>query len=101
MKWFTASADKGFAPAEAEMGWACLNSGDDPRYIPEALKWVRKAAEQGDVLGERLLGSMLERGLGTKHNTSEALGWYKKAAAQGDAESVLAVQRLSKPEHPH
>ena len=52
----------------------------------EAVRWYKKAAEQGDAIGQANLGLMYERGAGglTK-DEAEAVRWYKKAAEQGDA----------------
>ena len=51
----------------------------------EAIKWYRKAADQGDVVAESNLGFMFENGNGVAKDDVEALKWYQKAAAQGEA----------------
>lgn len=52
---------------------------------PTALKWYRKAAEQGHVAAQVNLGAMYAEGLGVVCNYREALQWYHKAAEQNDA----------------
>ena len=49
----------------------------------EAVKWYRKAAEQGDVNGEFCLGDMYENGKGVETNLAKARELYRKAAAKG------------------
>ena len=51
----------------------------------EAVKWYRKAAEQGDATAQYNLGVCYEKGRGVPQDYSEAVKWYRKAAEQGDA----------------
>ena len=51
----------------------------------EALKWFRKAAEQGHANGQNNLGFMYEMGYGVTKDYAEALKWFRKAAEQGYA----------------
>ncbi len=51
----------------------------------EALKWFRKAAEQGYAPAEHNLGLMYDKGQGVPQDYQEALKWYRKAAEQGHA----------------
>lgn len=52
----------------------------------EAVKWYRKAAEQGYARAQCDLGFMYENGRGvTKKDDYEAVKWYRKAADQGNA----------------
>lgn len=55
------------------------------RNYDEALKWYRKAAEQGFAGAQNNLGSMYEQGLGLSKDEAEAARWYRKAAEQGNA----------------
>jgi TPR repeat protein len=49
----------------------------------EAVKWFKKAAEQGLAAGQNNLGWMYEYGLGVSKNYAEAKKWYEKRAEQG------------------
>ncbi|MDC0588606.1 sel1 repeat family protein, partial [Porticoccaceae bacterium] len=49
-----------------------------------AVKWYRKAADQGDASAQFNLGIMYANGEGVPENDSEAVKWYRKAADQGD-----------------
>jgi len=51
----------------------------------EAVRWYRKAAEQGDANAQCNLGGMYKNGRGVKQDHAEAVRWYLKAAEQGQA----------------
>jgi TPR repeat protein len=51
----------------------------------EAVKWYRKAAEQGYAIAEDNLGWMYQNGRGVVQDDAEAIKWYRKAAEQGYA----------------
>ena len=50
-----------------------------------AVKWYRKAAEQGDAYAQGQLGWMYDSGQGIAQDYAEAVKWYHKAAEQGNA----------------
>jgi TPR repeat protein len=49
----------------------------------EAVKWYKKAADQGHAEAQNNYGVALFRGKGIRENMDEAVKWYKKAADQG------------------
>ena len=51
----------------------------------EAVKWYRKAAEQGSARAQCYLGECYYYGRGVSQDYSEAVKWYSKAAEQGYA----------------
>ena len=51
----------------------------------EAVKWYRKAAEQGYADAQCDLGYCYHCGLGVSTNYDEAVKWFLKAAGQGDS----------------
>ncbi|KAI9348461.1 hypothetical protein DFJ73DRAFT_433325 [Zopfochytrium polystomum] len=51
----------------------------------EAVRWHRKAAEQGHAWGQKDLGHRYSRGEGVEQDFAEAARWYRKAAEQGNA----------------
>lgn len=53
----------------------------------EALRWFRRAAEQGFVKAQRNMGLFYQEGFGVDQNDGEAVRWFRKAAEQGDADS--------------
>ncbi len=57
----------------------------DKKNYTEAVKWYRKAAEQGHAQAQCNLGNCYYSGQGVTKNISEAVKWYRKAAEQGFA----------------
>ena len=51
----------------------------------EAVKWYRKAAEQGYARAQNNLGIMYDDGYGVPEDDTEAVKWYRKGATQGYA----------------
>ena len=64
-----------------DKGWSAEQNGD----YTEAVKWYRKAADQGLARGQYNLGNMYRQGLGVSKDYSEAVKWYRKAVEQGHA----------------
>ena len=62
----------------------------------EAVKWYRKAAEQGHAVAQYNLGWCYDKGKGVAQNQSEAIKWYRKAADQGDTDAKEALERLGR-----
>jgi TPR repeat protein len=60
-----------------------------------AVKWYRKAAEQGDVKAQANLGLCYYNGKGVGQNYKEAARWCLKAAEMGHAKAQynLGMQR--------
>ena len=57
----------------------------------EAVKWYRKAAEQGNADGQNLLGLSYYSGEGVAKDLAEAVKWYRKAAEQGNVDAQFAL----------
>ena len=53
-----------------------------PENDAEAVKWYRKAAEQGDAIAQFSLSYMYDLGEGIPENDAEAVKWIRKAAEQ-------------------
>jgi Sel1 repeat len=58
-----------------------------PRDPAEGLKWLRKAAEQGNIRASLIVGLMYGDGQGVAKNYAESAKWLRVAADQGDAEA--------------
>ena len=108
VKWYRKAAEQGNAYAQYNLG-ICYSDGDvvakhpDPvdvivswglstlgmgsvgKDAAEAVKWFRKAAEQGHSDAQNKLGCCYEEGSGVKKDLAEAAKWYRKAAEQGNA----------------
>ena len=60
-----------------------------PEDDAEAMRWLRKAEEQGNVRAQLYLGLMYDNGEGVPEDDAEAVRWYRKAAEQGNARAQL------------
>ena len=86
------AAVDGYAPAQAALGTAYYQGAESVRVnYPEAEKWLRKAAEQGNADGEYFLGMAYSFGNGVEIDFKKALELYRKAAAQGDTRAMSSV----------
>jgi TPR repeat protein len=96
------SASAGDATAQVQLGVIYLTGDGVPKDDVEAVKWLRKAAEQDSPLAERYLGEMYYKGRGVAADNEEAAKWLRLAAEQDDARSqynlaVLYTQGLGVP----
>jgi TPR repeat protein len=99
--WLRKAAERGDAGAQAELGRLYARhyasepfeadgaDFDTEAYGPEALKWYRLSAEQGDRYGAMWLADFLLTRMAGYDHDAEALGWYRKAAEQ----SMTRAQR--------
>ena len=58
-----------------------------PQDYAEAVKWLRKAADQGVADAQFNLGLLYLGGDGVNQNYAEAAKWCRKAAEQGDVDA--------------
>jgi uncharacterized protein len=80
------AAKMGNARAQFSLGLMNYRIGDlsfdtASGNLDEALLWYRRAAEQGDVDSEIVLGLAYAKGIGVEQNEVEAFKWYDIAAA--------------------
>jgi len=64
------------------LGTKYLNGEEVPQDFEEALKWFRKAADQGEVFAQNQLGLMYLRGDGVDRNFEEGARWLQLSADQ-------------------
>lgn len=67
-------------------GWYFFGNEEQGISIDRAVgaQWFIKAAEQGDVDAQRILGLLYEQGAGVAQDLSIATDWARKAAIAGD-----------------
>ncbi len=82
--------------AECVVGQAYLNGEGVPKDQAKALHWFRKAAEAGNMEGQRNLGHALAQGQGTPVDVIEAYQWLSVAAEQGDKAAQEELAGLTK-----
>ena len=75
------AAEKGHQEAQHRAGRLFFKAAK----FEEAVKWYRKAAEQGDTQAQRNLGIMYSSGSGVVKDEAEAVKWWRKAGEKGDA----------------
>ena len=63
----------------------------------EAVKWYRKAAEQGIAEAQFNFGACYASGYGVKKDPDRAIDWYRKAAAQGNEDAQAALREIAPP----
>ena len=68
-----------------QRGLKYANGDGVAKNSTEALKWYRKAAEQGHASAQYSLGRMYQNGTGVARDPAEAVRWYRKAAEQDNA----------------
>jgi TPR repeat protein len=78
----------------AQMNLGTMNYNAMPPDFEEAAKWFRLAAEQGEVLAERYLGTMYANGQGVARDDKEAVKWYARAAERGDAHAQASLAAM-------
>jgi TPR repeat protein len=95
-------AAAGDVKSQVLLGLAYLTGDGVRKDDAEAVKWLRKAADQDNAAGERYLAEMYFKGRGVPADNAEAAKWLRLAAEQGDAQSqhnlaVLYTQGLGVP----
>jgi TPR repeat protein/Zn-dependent protease with chaperone function len=92
-----ASAERGDAAAQYELGMMYARGQSVEKDDAQALSWLRKAAAQGHADAENALAQMYFNGRGVEQDDAIAIKWLRKAAADGqsDAEYGLASMYAS------
>ena len=67
-----------------------------PKDQAKALQWFRKAAEAGNVEGQRNLGHAFAQGQGTPVDLVEAYQWLSVASKKGDKAAKAELAGLAK-----
>ncbi|MBC7404603.1 MAG: sel1 repeat family protein [Cytophaga sp.] len=87
-------AQQGFPIAQRELGLAL--SASQVRY-PEALSWLDKAANAGDVAAQfELAEANYKARLGLQQNFAQAWKWYASAATQNNSKASFMLARMTK-----
>jgi TPR repeat protein len=65
---------------ELQKGWEAFQRRD----YAEAMRWDRKAADQGNAQAQNRIGWLYQNGLGVARDYVEAMRWYRMAADHGN-----------------
>jgi len=83
VRWFRAAAERGYAPAENDLGFLYAEGRGVARDDAEAVRWYKRAADRGYAPAQTSLGMMYAQGRGVPQSDFEALALYSEAANQG------------------
>lgn len=85
IKLLQSAADKGYAPAQNELGLRYQKGTGVAVNPAEAVKWYQKASDQNHVAAQVNLGLLLVKGDGISQDFAKALLLFQKAAEAGDS----------------
>lgn len=89
-----ATAEQGNAKAQAKLGALYLLGREGVEKDEKlAAEWMEKAANQGIVDAQVVMGALYDRGLGVVSDRDKASQWYEKAAAKGHGTSLAILGR--------
>ncbi len=91
-------AEQGDAEAQFKLGSLYYQGLGVPQDYPEAIKWLRRAADQRHVSAEVVLGNIYANGFqgAIAKDLPQALMWFIFAAAQGDPEALEHRDNLTR-----
>ena len=94
-------AEKGDAFCQSLYGRDLLLSVGVKKDVPEAIIWLRKAADQKQPDAEYALHQLYDEGTDVKANPDAARQWFLRAAEHGhhDARATLAAEILKSKDH--
>lgn len=87
VKWFRRAAERGFAPAQYNLGLSHELGHGVPADERQAFKYYLMAAEQGFAAAQFNVGNMYASGRGIGQDQFEANLWFKQAAEKGIVEA--------------
>jgi len=92
-KLYLQAAKHGSAHAYYELGMSYLL--DQPKRVGDGFEWLRRAARNGILDAQELLGDVYARGLFNRpKNKRIALAWYQKAVKRNSEKAKSAVREL-------
>ena len=77
LEYFRRSAELGFGPSQVALGYFFETGQLTAGSQSQAVDWYRKAANQGDVLAEYMLGRTYFLGGGIQQDVNAAQKWLK------------------------
>lgn len=85
--YYRKAAVKGHLPAQANLGIALFQAGEKP----EAIKWLKTAADRGEARAQYVLGIAAYNGDGVPRSQSLGYGYLLRAQASGLPQAVTAL----------
>ena len=95
IRWYRRAVDKNMPQAAYRLGLiAELGLADGVRNDAEAAKWIRMAADGGNLAeAQNHLGMLYDQGRGVAADPTEAARWFRRAAAQNLAVAMANLAR--------
>ena len=96
-KWYRASAEQGFAPAQDALGQILGFFPEFAREPFEAEKWLFRAARQGKPAADQrlLLAIRIDSARAGYRPDADILAWLRQRADSGDAEARSLVDKFA------
>lgn len=91
-KVFIGDAENGVASAQTNLAIVYQAANNHA----EAMKWLLKAADQGDTTAMRMIAIAYGEGQGVKKDEAETLRWLRKAASKGDKMAIEMLKHAEK-----
>lgn len=91
--WFRRASVRGNRNATLSLGFL-LTEAMEPRDYISGASVFREAAEQGDPVGQYVLGKLYLAGLGVPQDDGKAFGWIAQAADQDMVQAIEALAAL-------
>ncbi len=88
--YYRQAATKGHLPAQANLGILLFQAGEKP----EAMRWLKAAADKGETRAQYVFGIATFNGDGTPRNLGLAYGYLLRASAQGLSQATSALASL-------
>ncbi len=89
--YYRKAALKGHLPAQANLGIALFQAGEKP----EAIKWLKTAADRGEARAQYVLGIAAFNGDGVPRSQSLGYGYLLRAQASGLPQAVTALGTIA------
>ncbi len=88
-------AERGYPGAQAILGTSLIFAQNGYKQnVEEGLKWLQKAAENGDSGAQAELGTLYREGWFVTKDLTEALKWFRLAASQGNPGAENAIGKM-------
>lgn len=89
------AAERGNDGAQLLLGFEFLH-GDaaHPHDEKQAVYWFERAALQGNVVAQKMLGDLYEQGRGVPENLKVSADWRTKAALRGNTDAQLNLGKM-------
>lgn len=93
--WLRMASEQEYTNAKVNLALLYLDgAGSTPRDPNLAAYLLRQSADQGNPLGQALLGMMYDRGEGVLADSSKAMEWYQKAVERDPLENPMDLPGL-------